>query len=238
MANEVLQIGQHRIEIVRNARRRRIALEITGAGIKLRSPLRSALKTLLAFAKSKEHWLDRHAQSLPAPLPPIEPFNGMTLRVFADTVRLHYDFTRAGQATLDYAHRRLIVPVGRNANPQLAAKRKLRTCLMALATEHIAQRSADWAQEMNLKPRSIVAKDYKRRWGSCDRRANLSFNWRLMFAPTAVIDYVIVHELAHIRVFNHSPAFWRLVTTHYPRHTEAKAWLNTHSAELYRLQFN
>lgn len=238
MTNDVLQIGQHRIEIVRNARRKRISLEITGAGIKLRSPSRSALKTLRAFAQSKEPWLDRHARSVPAPPPPLEPYNGMALQVFNNTVRLEYDFTQAGQATLDHSCGRLVVPLARNAEPTIAAKRKLRACLMQVATEHIAQRSAAWAQAMHLKPRTIVAKDYKRRWGSCDRRANLSFNWRLMFAPKAVVDYVIVHELAHIQVFNHSPAFWRLVATHYPQHAQAKTWLNTHSAELYRLQCN
>jgi predicted metal-dependent hydrolase len=70
------------------------------------------------------------------------------------------------------------------------------------------------------------------RWGSCSRRGGLSFNWRLVQAPPEVLDYVVVHELAHIVHPNHSTAFWMLVHAHCPDYPAHKRWLRRHSALL------
>jgi predicted metal-dependent hydrolase len=69
-------------------------------------------------------------------------------------------------------------------------------------------------------------------WGSCSPRATLSFNWRLVLAPLAVLDYVVVHELCHLRVLDHSRRFWSLVESRRPRFREPRAWLREHGAEL------
>ncbi|MFL5924071.1 MAG: M48 family metallopeptidase [Gaiellaceae bacterium] len=73
-------------------------------------------------------------------------------------------------------------------------------------------------------------------WGSCSPRGNLSFNWRLVLAPSEVLDYVVVHELCHLRVLNHSPRFWRLVERHRPAWREQRAWLREHGPELLALR--
>jgi predicted metal-dependent hydrolase len=63
------------------------------------------------------------------------------------------------------------------------------------------------------------------RWGSCSSRGSLSFTWRLVMAPVEVVDYVIVHELAHLRVHNHSPEFWKEVARLMPDYAQRKQWL-------------
>lgn len=78
--------------------------------------------------------------------------------------------------------------------------------------------------------------DTRSRWGSCSARGTLSFSWRLVVAPSWVADYVVVHELCHLRQMNHSPRFWALVREAYPRHAEAQAWLRTHGPELQALR--
>jgi predicted metal-dependent hydrolase len=70
-------------------------------------------------------------------------------------------------------------------------------------------------------------------WGSCSSRRTLSFNWRLVLAPREVIDYVVVHELCHLRVPNHPPAFWRLLEEHRPGWRDQRAWLRLHGPELF-----
>jgi hypothetical protein len=72
------------------------------------------------------------------------------------------------------------------------------------------------------------------RWGSCGIRGSLNFTWRLIMAPEPVIDYVIVHELAHLRVRNHSSQFWDLLEKLMPEYRQARAWLkqNGHLLEL------
>jgi predicted metal-dependent hydrolase len=70
------------------------------------------------------------------------------------------------------------------------------------------------------------------RWGSASRDGSLSFNWRLLLAPPFVLDAVVVHELAHLRIRGHSRSFWSLVERHAPRTVEARRWLRAHHREL------
>lgn len=78
----------------------------------------------------------------------------------------------------------------------------------------------------------ISIRDQKTRWGSCSSRGTLSFNWRLMLAPPAILDYVVVHELCHLTHMDHSPAFWQAVGEVCPDYRTARKWLKDHGQEL------
>lgn len=78
----------------------------------------------------------------------------------------------------------------------------------------------------------ISIRDQKTRWGSCSSRGTLSFNWRLMLAPPAVLDYVVVHELCHLTHMDHSPAFWQAVEAVLPDYRARRKWLKEHGSEL------
>jgi predicted metal-dependent hydrolase len=88
------------------------------------------------------------------------------------------------------------------------------------------------AAELGVRFDRIRVAGQRTRWGSCSSRGTLSFNWRLALAPAAVLDYVVVHEVCHLREANHSPRFWRLVAERRPRHREQRAWLREHGPEL------
>ena len=79
---------------------------------------------------------------------------------------------------------------------------------------------------------SITIRDQKTRWGSCSSRGTLSFNYRLIFAPPVVLDYVVVHELCHLTFMNHSKEFWNKVADLMPDYRKQKKWLNEHGHEL------
>lgn len=79
---------------------------------------------------------------------------------------------------------------------------------------------------------SITVRDQKTRWGSCSSKGTLSFNYRLIFAPPAVLDYVVVHELCHLTQMNHSKAFWNMVERVMPDYKLSKNWLKEHGHEL------
>ena len=78
----------------------------------------------------------------------------------------------------------------------------------------------------------VAIKEQKSRWGSCSRKGNLNFNWRLLLAPLPVLDYVVVHELCHLRELNHSPRFWSLVARGCPDYAAQRRWLRDHGRSL------
>lgn len=89
----------------------------------------------------------------------------------------------------------------------------------------IASRMDVWASLMKLKPSALGFRCQSTRWGSCNSKGKISLNWRLIAAPVSVIDYVVIHELAHLQVMNHSPRFWALVEQFCPDHKPRSAWL-------------
>ncbi len=79
---------------------------------------------------------------------------------------------------------------------------------------------------------SITVRDQKTRWGSCSSRGTLSFNYRLIFAPPRILDYVVVHELCHLTHMNHSKDFWNMVASVMPEYKTHRKWLREHGQEL------
>lgn len=90
--------------------------------------------------------------------------------------------------------------------------------------------------ELGLKYRNIAIKDTRSRWGSCSGKTNLNFNWRLIMAPAEVLQYVVVHETAHLQEMNHSARFWALVQQRCPDFHRHRDWLKKHGAEILQWQ--
>jgi predicted metal-dependent hydrolase len=88
------------------------------------------------------------------------------------------------------------------------------------------------ADALGVRYERIAIRDQRTRWGSCSTRGTLSFNWRLVLAPYAVLDYVVVHELCHLREPNHSPRFWALVAERRPGWKVERDWLREYGGEL------
>ncbi len=93
------------------------------------------------------------------------------------------------------------------------------------AKEYIPRRADYYAQLIGVSYERIRIAEQKTRWGSCSSRGTLSFNWKLMLAPPKVLDYVVVHELCHLKEMNHSPRFWKLVEEMIPNYKEYRKWL-------------
>jgi predicted metal-dependent hydrolase len=92
---------------------------------------------------------------------------------------------------------------------------------------------ADHADPLGVRPTRVTLRDPRTRWGSASRTGRLSFSWRLVLAPPEVLDTVVCHELAHLRVFGHGPRFWALVATRRPDHHTWRRWLRDHATELH-----
>jgi predicted metal-dependent hydrolase len=93
------------------------------------------------------------------------------------------------------------------------------------AQTHIEQRVSHFAPLVGAWPKSIEIKTYRARWGSCNNRGQVQFNWKLMMAPSEVVDSVVVHELCHLLHMHHGPQFWAQVKRVLPNYQDAKQWL-------------
>jgi predicted metal-dependent hydrolase len=97
----------------------------------------------------------------------------------------------------------------------------------------VTEAVARFAPALGVSPAGVSFRDPRSRWGSASRHGRLSFSWRLVLAPPEALETVVIHELAHLRVFGHGPAFWALVAAHRADHRVWRRWLHDHSTELH-----
>ena len=109
----------------------------------------------------------------------------------------------------------------------------LESWLRARAAESIDRAVEIHAPALRVQPERITLRDPRTRWGSATQKRTLSFSWRLILAPPPALETVVIHELAHLRVFGHGPRFWELVAAHRPDHLAWRRWLRVHSHELH-----
>ncbi len=117
---------------------------------------------------------------------------------------------------------------GRPPLSEAARNRYIRT-----ARDIFSRKAAYYARLMGVTYGRITIREQKTRWGSCSSKGNLNFNWRLIFAPEEVLDYVVVHELAHRKEMNHSPAFYTVVESVLPDYRKARKWLKDNGQTLW-----
>jgi predicted metal-dependent hydrolase len=127
---------------------------------------------------------------------------------------------------IDAQKRRLVLENARS-HETLApeSERELRE----LARRQLPTRVLELAAKYGLHVSRVSVRNQRWRWGSCSRRGHICLNWRLVHMPVSVRDYVIVHELMHLKRMDHSPAFWKLVARACPEYEVARAWLRDHA---------
>ncbi len=120
------------------------------------------------------------------------------------------------------------------AGDGLKPREALRGWYAAQAKRVFPERVAHWSERMGLKDRvrRVFIKDQRSLWGSCSQAGNLNFNWRVVQAPPAVLDYLVIHELAHLREMNHSKRFWAHVSEHCPDYKLHRKWLREQARAL------
>ena len=100
------------------------------------------------------------------------------------------------------------------------------------ALGRLTEKTDRYANILKVRPKSLKVRDYKSRWGSCSSVGDISYNWRIIMAPHAVKDYVVVHELCHLIEHNHSPQYWKQVERITPDWKEHQQWLRENGKQL------
>lgn len=233
-----VEVGEQRVEytirVSRAARRARI--RVAPAGVEVVLPTNSGLDRAESFLQENGDWLlnqlaffkragdfrietgvNDHAHIL---------LNGVktaTEVVEGDSRR------RCARVIHEADCLKVIIPRGGEVNPHTALQNWLRRKARKLVHERLVLR----AREMGVKFDRVFIRAQRTRWGSCSSRKNLSFNWRLVMAPPEVLDYLIVHELAHLIEPNHSVKFWLIVRSYCPRYEQHRAWLKENQEVLH-----
>ncbi len=213
------------IQIRRSARARRVILRLSprSSVLELVLPQRASLKSGLAFVREREQWIIDCLADQPVHRP-IEdgamiPFLGENL------VLRHIDRSRG----IPYREGGDLVVPGLYAH----MPRRTLDWLRRQAREIITPKAREKAAQIGKPVGRITLRDPATRWGSCSPSGDLSFSWRLVMAPESVLDYVVVHEVAHLRELNHGAAFWALVEELFGDPGGEKEWLRTHGPGLH-----
>lgn len=202
--------------------RKKLGLTIERDGsVIVRAPSGTTQERIDSFVKKKRQWIKEkqdHPQKYRLPRPIKEFVSGESILYLGQSYRLEF-------RDVDKAQVKLIGEFFVCDPRQAKIKERLRDWFVDQAKRIIPPRVNVHAQNMGVNFNEILISDMMYRWGSCTARSNLNFNWRLIKAPMHVIDYVIVHELAHILEHNHSPRFWQHVKTQTPSYETSKVWL-------------
>ena len=212
-------------ELIRS-RRRTIALIVDQHGkLIVRAPLLAPLSIIHKFVAGKQGWIEKHRQTLAArPQPkPLEYKDGerFLLRGKPTPLRILPGLTQAISLTPDGIHLK--------ASQQGKAASLIEQLYKRIARQHFSERLTTLANALQYRFTAFRLSSASTRWGSCSSRGTISLTWRLIMAPDDVIDYVIVHELVHLKVHNHSQQFWQTVEQHMPDYKKKKDWLKKNS---------
>ncbi len=219
----------YRLTISDRARQPRLIVA-PGTGLRVVAPVGYDRARLLNFILRRQGWILKHLDRFAA-LPAAPAANAPLperIVVLGTPHAVRVAVVPGRRATIVHEEQTFAVTVPKAE----AARPALEAWLRAAARFAIAAQVASRAAEMGLAYGRVAIRDQKTRWGRCSRAGNLNFNWRLVLAPPAVLDYVVVHELAHRVEMNHSVRFWRVVARHCPEYGTHRVWLRTEGAGL------
>ena len=197
------------ITIRRSDRRRQASIEIhPGAKIIVSIPSRYPESRVQELLEQKKSWIEKKLNLFRSLGPRAEPKKWVSGELF------HYlgqsyslEIIRGKRAPVTVRDQKIIIQLAERDD----VKRALIQWYGEQALEIFKSRVNVYSEKMKLAPKSVAIKNYKARWGACRSTGEVFFNWRLVLAPVEIIDYVVVHELAHLKVQNHSPRFWATV---------------------------
>jgi predicted metal-dependent hydrolase len=225
-----------RVTLKRTTAARRFTLRVRAPSgdIILTMPARASLSDAKSFAESHAAWIGTRLARLPrrVSFEPGEtvPLRGVMHKITPRRVARGTVWVELPSATDPREGAPLLCV---NAEPCFVPRR-VRDFLVAEARRDLESAVARYARALGARPRKLTLRDTRSRWGSCSSAGSLSFSWRLVMAPSFVLDYLAAHEVAHLLHMNHSAAFWSAVAGACPDSARAEAWLEAHGASLHR----
>ena len=223
------------IEIIRTDRKKTVSIEINDTQIKIIVPKKLSELAVEKLIAEKTVWIKKKVeiQLERTPQKPKEYVNGESFSYLGRNYRLKIVKTNTNETKLKNGY--LCVPVAKNLKPE-EQKSLIRSNLSKWYETHALKSLQDktrrYASLMSVTPHSVRVKDYKSRWGSCSVSGEISYNWKIVMAPHHIVDYVVVHELAHLLEHNHSAKYWKYVENVFDDYIDRRSWLKANGHKL------
>ncbi|MCW8865327.1 MAG: M48 family metallopeptidase [Colwellia sp.] len=231
-------------QVVRSARRKTLSLQVKQGKVLVRAPYYVETKIIYDLVQKKSAWLRAKLKEQLQVSSQCCCFNqDDKLFYLGRLTNLHISFARKADTFLienaSGAPEFNIVLAKRYQDKlndeklrRSAVKKQLERYFKQQVEAILSVKVKQYSKLTQLKPKSIKIRQYSARWGSCNSNGELSFNYLMMMLPDYVINYIVVHELCHLRYLNHSDNFWQLVAEYFPQYLQAKQWLKDRQSQL------
>ncbi len=227
--------GDTPIDVIRTPRKRTASINIVQGHVQVIVPETLSEQRIEAIIKQRRQWIQQklRLQSDQVPAKVKEYVSGESFSYLGKNYRLKVIEHLPTEVKLKCG----MLQVGVYPNiPQQDKQDYIRQQLVQWyqyhAQERLQEKTHRFARMLDVKPRSISIRDFSSRWGSCLVTDDISYNWRIIIAPHAIVDYVVVHELCHLLEHNHSEPFWKMVGKIIPNYREYKEWLKLNGQRL------
>jgi predicted metal-dependent hydrolase len=222
--------------IYRSARRRSLCIQVREGRVEVRAPLAMADAEIRAFVQKKSRWIQSHVAAQQAQLAEVPAYSfspGARLPYLGGELELHWG-RGLGAGSVARQGQNLLVLLGSRSrlSPEQQARRLIISWYQREALRLLEIRTQALARRLGLNCTGVKVRATRSKWGHCTRDGLIQYNWQIILAPDSVVDYLVAHEVCHLRHLNHSPAFWALVASVCPDYLRLRAWLKTEGSKL------
>lgn len=212
-------------EVIRTARIKSARLQVEDGVVSIAVPKGLEVERIEQLLKDKHRWIKEklylHQQQQPAPKR--EMLSGEAFPYLGRNYRLK--ITTGKLQPVKLLHGRLQVVVPKAMRHEHIIRDMLTHWYRLQAEIRFKEKVKRYASVVGVEPTDVSVKTFKSRWGSCNVKGEIQFHWKVIMAPNRIVDYVVVHELCHLKHHDHSPAFWKSVERIVPDYAECRAWL-------------
>lgn len=221
--------------ILRTNRKKTVSIEVTPSNIKVSAPKRLSHRVITDFITERSRWIEKNVQlqlAQPKQIPRTWT-DGEMFAYLGQEYALNVTRKSADMVEIEEGYLNVAIPFG---TLELDEKNTVKSLVLAWykqkAKETLTAKSFCYSKLLKVEPASVRVREYKSQWGSCSVSGVISYDWRIIMAPLKVVDYLVVHELAHLLEHNHSQKYWKHVETTIPNFREQQSWLKLNARML------
>lgn len=212
-----MQLPENYILIHKDVKHARLRVSEDG-NIRIIIPKDFSQDEVEALIKKKQFWIEKNLKFFKS-MSRINLQRNQIL-MYGNRYTYFYDSTYENKIIVDHEHKTI------RAKRNLLDQEVQKQWLTNVARKHLTRRTEELANKLKFNYNKLFIRNQKKKWGNCSKEKNISLNWRLIKAPLFVIDYLIIHELLHTVIMNHTNKFWIMLKSYYPDYKDAMNWLD------------